>query len=121
MSVGTEERSSEAERTAIVTGGGSGIGLAIGTRLAGDGMAVAIFDRDGEAAKAAAADIDAVGGRAMALAVDVTDRAGIAASLEEVRSGLGSPTVLVNNAGIEGFDKFLDITPGIGTAFSRST
>ncbi len=47
----------------------------------------------------------------MGLTVDVTDRAGIESALQEVRSGLGSPTVLVNNAGVEGFDKFLDITP----------
>ena len=100
-----------ARRTAIVTGGGSGIGLAIGTRLARDGLAVAIFDRDGEAAEAAAAKIGAAGGRAMGLTVDVTDRAGIEGAVDEVRSGLGSPTVLVNNAGVEGFDKFLDITP----------
>jgi NAD(P)-dependent dehydrogenase (short-subunit alcohol dehydrogenase family) len=111
MSVGSEERSSDGERTAIVTGGGSGIGLAIGTRLARDGLAVAIFDRDGEAAEAAAAKIGAAGGRAMGLTVDVTDRAAIEGATDEVRSGLGSPTVLVNNAGVEGFDKFLDITP----------
>ena len=97
--------------TAVVTGGGSGIGLAIGTRLAGDGLSVAIFDRDGEAASSAAAKIGAAGGRTMGLTVDVTDRAAIEGALEKVRSGLGSPTVLVNNAGVEGFDKFLDITP----------
>ena len=65
------------ERTAIVTGGGSGIGLAIAERLATDGLAVAIFDRDGTAAEAAAAKIGAAGGTAAGMTVDVTDRARI--------------------------------------------
>ena len=97
-------------RTAIVTGGGSGIGLAVAERLAADGLAVAVFDRDGEAADGAAAEIVASGGRAVGLAVDVTDRPGIDAAVAEVRSGLGLPTVLVNNAGLDGFDPFLKIT-----------
>ncbi len=49
---------SQKSRIAIVTGGGSGIGLAIGRRLAADGNPVALFDRDGDSAKAAAAQIE---------------------------------------------------------------
>jgi 2-hydroxycyclohexanecarboxyl-CoA dehydrogenase len=98
------------ERTAIVTGGGSGIGRAIAERLGSDGLAVAIFDRDGEAAEAAAAKIRAAGATAAGLTVDVADRARIAEAVAEVRAELGSPTVLVNNAGIEGFEPFLEIT-----------
>jgi 2-hydroxycyclohexanecarboxyl-CoA dehydrogenase len=98
------------ERTAIVTGGGSGIGLAISERLAADGLAVAVLDRNGEAAEAAAAKIVAGGGTAIGLTVDVTDRPGIDAAVTDVRERLGSPTVLVNNAGLDGFDKFLNIT-----------
>lgn len=93
-----------------MTGGGSGIGLAIAERLASDGLAVAIFDRDGTAAEGAAAKIQAAGGTAAGMAVDVTDRARIGDAVDEVRSGLGSPTVLVNNAGIDGFAPFLKIT-----------
>lgn len=98
------------ERTAIVTGGGSGIGLAIAERLAADGLAVAVFDQDGSSAGAAAAAIRNGGGRAVGLEVDVTDRDRIEVAIGEVRSALGSSTVLVNNAGIEGFGKFLDIS-----------
>src|SRR5437588_819472 len=58
------------ERTAIVTGGASGIGLAISERLAVDGAAVAVFDRDGASAEAAAAKIAASGGTAIAVTVD---------------------------------------------------
>src|SRR5580700_6129153 len=98
------------ERTAIVTGGASGIGLAIAERLSADGCAVAVFDRDGAAAEAAAAKISASGGTALAVQVDVTERAQIDAGIERVRDGLGAATILVNSAGLDGFDRFLDIT-----------
>ena len=97
-------------RVAIVTGGGSGIGLAISRRLAVDGNAVAIFDRDGDAATAAAAEIVASGGSAVGLTVDVTDRAQIDQGVADTGEALGRPTVLVNSAGLDGFDPFLKIT-----------
>ncbi len=99
-----------ADRVAIVTGGASGIGLAICERLAVDGHPIAIFDRDGEAAATAAAKIEAAGGTALAVPVDVTDRSQIDAGVAEVRDRLGSPTVLVNNAGIDCFQPFLSIS-----------
>ena len=98
-------------RVAVVTGGASGIGLAIAERLAAEDHAVAVFDRNGDAAGAAADKIAAAGGTALGIAVDVTDRAGIEAGVAEVRAGLGRPTVLVNSAGLDGFDPFLKITP----------
>jgi 2-hydroxycyclohexanecarboxyl-CoA dehydrogenase len=96
-------------RTAIITGGGSGIGLAISKRLAVDGAAVAVFDLDGGSATAAAAAIDDAGGCAVGLAVDVTDRRRIDEAVAEVRDRLGAATILVNNAGIAPFERFLDI------------
>lgn len=87
-------------RTAIVTGGASGIGGAIARRFAADGARVAIFDVNGDAAEAAATAIEETGGTAIGLAVDVTDRAVIDAAIGEVRSRLGTPTILVNSAGI---------------------
>ena len=98
------------EKVAIVTGGGSGIGLAIAERLASEGIAVAVFDRDAAASEAAAAKIAAGGGTALGLTVDVVERSQIDAGVQEVRDRLGAPTILVNNAGVEGFDRFLDIT-----------
>ncbi len=97
-------------RTAIVTGGASGIGLAIAERLAAENDAVAIFDRDGAAAATAAAKIVAAGGSAVGVEVDVTDRAQIDAGVATVRAALGRPTILVNSAGMEGFDPFLKIS-----------
>jgi NAD(P)-dependent dehydrogenase (short-subunit alcohol dehydrogenase family) len=97
------------ERVAIVTGGASGIGLAIAERLAADGHAVAVFDREDAAATAAAEKIEAAGATAAAFAVDVTDRPRVDAAVGEVRERLGPPTVLVNSAGLDAFDSFLKI------------
>jgi len=96
-------------RTAIVTGGGSGIGLAIATRLGADGRAVAVFDRDIASAEAAAAAIEASGGTAVGLEVDVTDRARIDEAVTQVRERFGRPTILVTSAGMDGFGPFLKI------------
>jgi 2-hydroxycyclohexanecarboxyl-CoA dehydrogenase len=98
-------------RVAIVTGGGSGIGLAISERLAADGMKVAVFDRDGSTANEAAATIAAAGGTALGATVDVTDRQLIDEGVSTVRERFGRPTVLVNNAGVHAMAPFLSITP----------
>jgi NAD(P)-dependent dehydrogenase (short-subunit alcohol dehydrogenase family) len=102
-------------RTAIVTGGASGIGEAISRRLAADGAMVAIFDLNGNAARTVAASIEALpigkgGGKAIGLPVDVTDRTGIDAGVDEVRARLGRPAILVNSAGISADGPFLEIT-----------
>ncbi|MBL7488489.1 SDR family oxidoreductase [Frankia sp. AgB1.9] len=97
-------------KTVIVTGGGRGIGAAISSRLAAEGAAVAVWDLDGDTAKATAAAIEEAGGRAIGLAVDVADRARIDAAAAEVDAVFGPATILVNNAGISPFKRFLDIT-----------
>jgi 2-hydroxycyclohexanecarboxyl-CoA dehydrogenase len=102
------------QRVAVVTGGGSGIGLAVSRRLAADGHAVAVLDLDGGAATAAAADVEAAGGRAIALPVDVGTREQVFAAVEDVRRQLGRPTILINNAGTGAtFSRFLQVSPEV--------
>lgn len=82
-----------------MTGGASGIGAAIARRLAGDGMAVAVLDKDADAAHTTAKEISATGGRAVAVIADVTDGSSVTSAVETAAAELGSPTVLINNAG----------------------
>lgn len=100
-----------AGRVAIVTGAGSGIGRAIAIRLGDDGFVVVVLDLDEKAAGAVADEIAGLGLHGFALGgVDVSDRAQVEAAVERVRTEVGPPVVLVNNAGIPGFKAFLDIT-----------
>jgi 3-oxoacyl-[acyl-carrier protein] reductase len=95
-----ETAMAQAQRTAIVTGAARGIGAAIATRLAADGMSVAVLDLD-EAACAGTVDaIKAAGGDAVAVGADVSDEESVATAVDRVAEALGGPTVLVNNAGI---------------------
>jgi NAD(P)-dependent dehydrogenase (short-subunit alcohol dehydrogenase family) len=96
---------------AVVTGAASGIGLGIAQRLAADGNAVALLDRDGPGTEKAATELSDRGLRAEAYQVDVADRSGLEHVFARVRQDLGAVTVLVTSAGIESFDAALDITP----------
>jgi 2-hydroxycyclohexanecarboxyl-CoA dehydrogenase len=96
--------------TAIVTGGASGIGLAISERLARDGAKVSVFDLDLEQAEHAAQSIRDAGGEAIACEVDVSNRGQVEEGVERTRAALGPVLVLVNSAGKDGFDRFIDIS-----------
>jgi 2-hydroxycyclohexanecarboxyl-CoA dehydrogenase len=84
-------------KTAVVTGGGSGIGRAVAQRLRADGHHVATIDLK-------PSDDD------FAHAADVTDRAAVDAAFTAIRGQLGPVTILVNAAGLDGFKRFTDIT-----------
>lgn len=84
-------------KTAVVTGGGSGIGLAVVQRLRADGLNVATIDLRPSDAE-------------FTFTADVTDRSQVDAALSAIRAQLGPVTVLVNAAGLDGFKKFHNIT-----------
>jgi NAD(P)-dependent dehydrogenase (short-subunit alcohol dehydrogenase family) len=87
-------------RVAVVTGAGGGIGRAIALALARRGGHVALVDIDADGLAATAAAASALGVRAVAHRLDVTDRAEVAALPERVRGDLGRVDLLVNNAGV---------------------
>jgi NAD(P)-dependent dehydrogenase (short-subunit alcohol dehydrogenase family) len=83
-------------KTAVVTGGGSGIGRAVAERLRADGHHVATIDLTPS-------------GEELAHVADVTDRAQVDAALTAIRARLGPVSILVNAAGLEGFKRFTNI------------
>lgn len=88
------------EKTAIVTGGGKGIGQAIARRFAQEGARVAIWEQDMESAEITAEEISSEGGSALPVACDVTDPPSIEAALAATTETFSLPAILVNNAGI---------------------
>ena len=96
--------------TAIVTGGASGIGLAITEALAARGGRVALFDVQADALETEVGRLRKQGALICGHLVDVSDRAQVTAAVEQVRRDLGPVLILVNNAGIEQFGKFAEIT-----------
>ncbi len=97
-------------KVAIVTGAGQGIGEAIAHRFAEEGAAVCIAELNPETGSAVAEAINADGGRALAVATDVTDTDAIAAMVEQATAELGTPDILINNAGIAVFDDPLSLS-----------
>ena len=89
-------------KSALVTGGGSGIGAACCYRLAFEGASVAVLDRNIDAAQIVAAAIQARGGSSIAVSVDVTQVESVNAAIDRVRTEFGRIDVAVNNAGMGG-------------------
>jgi NAD(P)-dependent dehydrogenase (short-subunit alcohol dehydrogenase family) len=87
-------------KTAVVTGGGGGLGSAISTALAAEGAHVVVIDRFADAAEQVAGKIVASGGSAAAETLDIGDREAVMAFGARISEQYGTIDVLVNNAGI---------------------
>ena len=99
------------DKTAIVTGGGGGIGGATCRRFAAEGAKVAVFDMNMAAAQKVAEAVVASGGVAAAFQCDITDRAQVDAAVGGAEAQLGHIDVLVNNAGWDIFKPFTKTVP----------
>jgi len=88
-------------KSAIVTGAASGIGREIARIYAREGAHVAVADLNVDAANVAAAEIRAAGGKAIAVAMDVTSEEGVAAGVAATVAAFGGVDILVSNAGIQ--------------------
>jgi 3-hydroxybutyrate dehydrogenase len=94
------------DRVALVTGGASGLGRAIAERLAAGGARVAVVDRDGDGAEAAAGAIGAI-----AVAADLTEPGAVDMVMAAVLDQLGDPLIVVNNAGYQSIAPIPDFDP----------
>jgi len=94
-------------RSALITGGSRGLGLAMAKRFAASGASVGIFARDPEALDLAREEIAGAGnGKVAAIVTDVRDPAAIEAGFEQAQSELGAIDILVNNAGTSHAEPF---------------
>jgi 3-hydroxybutyrate dehydrogenase len=98
------------DKVAIVTGGASGIGREIAHAYAREGAKVCIADLNLEAAQLAAREIDAAGGEAMAVRMDVTEEAAVDAGVAETVRRFGRVDVLVSNAGIQHIEPVVELS-----------
>ncbi|HSV55889.1 MAG TPA: SDR family NAD(P)-dependent oxidoreductase [Magnetospirillaceae bacterium] len=89
-----------ADKVAVVTGAGMGLGKAIAARLAAEGAVMALWDMDMVSVRRLAADLDPAGKKAAPFQADVTDEAGVRAAVEATVRMFGRIDILVNNAGI---------------------
>jgi NAD(P)-dependent dehydrogenase (short-subunit alcohol dehydrogenase family) len=99
-----------ADRVAVVTGAGHGIGEATAQALAQAGADVAVVDIDHAAVQATAAAITALGRRSLALAIDVGDLTGVDEMARRVADTFGRIDILVNNAGVTRRAYIMDLT-----------
>jgi len=98
-------------RTVLVTGGANGIGAAIARRLAEEGCTIGILDTDIGAGESLASEIEAHGRRAKLYDADITDYGAVSRAVESFEAAFGPVSFLVNNAGWDRAQNFLDSTP----------
>jgi 3-hydroxybutyrate dehydrogenase len=98
------------EKSALITGAGSGIGKGIAETFAREGASVAIADLNSSAAQAVSKQINSAGGRAIPIQMDVANEDQVNAGMEQVVQNFGGVDVLVSNAGIQIINPIIDFS-----------
>ncbi|MBC5864434.1 3-ketoacyl-ACP reductase [Flavobacterium turcicum] len=98
-------------KTALVTGAGKGIGKAIALALAKEGVNVILVARTQEEIDSVAAKVRSLRVKALAVTADVADINSVNTAVEKALSEFGAIDILINNAGIASFGKFLELEP----------
>lgn len=98
-------------KIALVTGAGKGIGRAVALALAHEGVHVGLLARTASDLQELAAEIAKLGVKTSSVVADVADRAAVDAAVAQVQQELGPIDILLNNAGIGTFGKFLEMEP----------
>ena len=98
------------EKSALITGAGSGIGKGIAETFAREGASVAIADLNFSAAQAVSKQINSAGGRAIPIQMDVANEDQVNAGMEQVVQNFGGVDVLVSNAGIQIINPIVDFS-----------
>jgi 3-oxoacyl-[acyl-carrier protein] reductase len=107
---GTHSMSKLTGKVAVVTGASKGIGAAIARSLAGEGASVVVnYASDAQGAYKVVGDIEAQGGKAVAVKADVAKSADVKHLFAEAKSAFGAPDILVNNAGVFKFFPLEDV------------
>ncbi|PEE69683.1 3-ketoacyl-ACP reductase [Bacillus thuringiensis] len=96
-------------KNALITGAGRGIGRAVAIALAKEGVNVGLLARSEENLKAVAKEVEAEGVQAVIATADVSSYEEVTTAIETLKNGLGSIDILINNAGISKFGKFLEL------------
>ncbi|MCX2739289.1 3-ketoacyl-ACP reductase [Pontibacter anaerobius] len=98
-------------KNALVTGAGKGIGKAIALALAAEGVNVALMARTTSQLEEVAEGVRAKGVKAAVVTADVTDMEAVNKAVEQARNEFGAIDILINNAGVGAFAKFLEMEP----------
>ena len=113
--MGTSDQNSDSldyfelkDSIAIVTGASSGLGRHYAKTLSRAGCIVGLVARREELLQELVGEIESKGGKALALPLDVTDTENIAGTIDKITESFGIPTILINNAGIASYTRFLD-------------
>jgi 3-oxoacyl-[acyl-carrier protein] reductase len=98
-------------KNALITGAGKGIGKAVALQLAAEGVNVALMARTEKDLQAVAAELKSSGVKVVYATADVADRLAVESAIAKLTAELGSIDILINNAGVGKFGKFMELEP----------